>query len=232
METKVKRKINKKGLIFIILFLYLIGSFIYYLFTVPIKNIIVEGNIYRSDEELITESGLKDYPSILKVSSLKIKKNLEADAFIKSVVVKKNLLGKVIIEVKENKPLFYNVLSSKLVLEGNKEVDNNNDYLGMPTLVNYVPTDIYNDLIEGLSKIDDNIIHNISEIVYDPDKSGEIVFDSERFLLKMNDGNTVYINTPNIKKLNQYNNIYATVGGNGILYLDSSSDNYIFKKNE
>ena len=46
----------------------------------------------------------------------------------------------------------------------------------------------------------------------------------------MKDGNTVYVNLINIEKLNKYQEIYAVVNDKGILYLDSSSKNYIFKK--
>ena len=228
MGKKVKRKISLKGLLFLILIIYLIGSIFYYLFTMPIKNIIINGNNYVTDEEIIKTSGLENYPNIFRISSLKIKKELKQNTLIKDVKISKNLLGKITINITENEPLFYNILTHKTILEDERDTDET--IIGIPTLINYVPTDIYSDLINGLSKIDRNILTNISEIEYSPSKNGEIVFDESRFILRMNDGNTVYINTPNIKKLNNYNIIYSEISGKGILYLDSASDNYIFKK--
>lgn len=228
-QKEVKRKINKKGLIFLILILYIIGNVIYYVFTLPVKNVIVEGNKNLETAEIIEESGLDKSTSLFKTSVLKVQRNLKELDLVDKVEVKKSLNGKITIKITENKPLFINLLENKLVLS-NKESINYTKTYGVPTLINYVPSDIYDELIYGMNKIDPDIINKISELEYSPDKSGEIVFDDARFLLRMNDGNIVYINTPNITKLNNYNTIYAEVGSKGILLLDSSSQNYIFKK--
>lgn len=228
-QKEVKRKINKKGLIFLILILYIIGNVIYYVFTLPVKNVIVEGNKNLESAEIIEKSGLDKSTSLFKTSVLKVQRNLKELDLVDKVEVKKSLNGKITIKITENKPLFINLLENKLVLS-NKESINYTKTYGVPTLINYVPSDIYDELIYGMNKIDPDIINKISELEYSPDKSGEIVFDDARFLLRMNDGNIVYINTPNITKLNNYNTIYAEVGSKGILLLDSSSQNYIFKK--
>ncbi len=228
-QKEVKRKINKKGLIFLILILYIIGNVIYYVFTLPVKNVIVEGNKNLETAEIIEKSGLDKSTSLFKTSVLKVQRNLKELDLVDKVEVKKSLNGKITIKITENKPLFINLLENKLVLS-NKESINYTKTYGVPTLINYVPSDIYDELIYGMNKIDPDIINKISELEYSPDKSGEIVFDDARFLLRMNDGNIVYINTPNITKLNNYNTIYAEVGSKGILLLDSSSQNYIFKK--
>ena len=190
---------------------------------------IVEGNKNLETAEIIEKSGLDKSTSLFKTSVLKVQRNLKELDLVDKVEVKKSLNGKITIKITENKPLFINLLENKLVLS-NKESINYTKTYGVPTLINYVPSDIYDELIYGMNKIDPDIINKISELEYSPDKSGEIVFDDARFLLRMNDGNIVYINTPNITKLNNYNTIYAEVGSKGILLLDSSSQNYIFKK--
>ena len=51
----------------------------------------------------------------------------------------------------------------------------------------------------------------------------------------MNDGNTVYMNTINIGKLNSYIKIFSTTdmpSKKGVLYLDSRTDNVVFKTYE
>lgn len=228
-QKEVKRKINKKGLIFLVLILYIIGNIIYYVFTLPIKNIVVEGNKNLETAEIIEKSELDKNTSLFKTSVLKVQKNLKELDLVDKVEVKKSLFGKITIKITESKPLFINLLENKLILSNKKSIEYTKTY-GVPTLINYVPSDIYDELIYGMNKIDVDIINKISELEYSPDRSGEIVFDDARFLLRMNDGNIVYINTPNITKLNNYNTIYAEVGSKGILLLDSSSQNYIFKK--
>ena len=62
-----------------------------------------------------------------------------------------------------------------------------------------------------------SILLKISEIEYVPNN-----VDSERFALKMNDGNLVYITLNKIEKINKYNSIYSSLDGKrGIIYLDS-----------
>lgn len=229
-EKKVKKKINIKGLIFLILIIYLICNMFYFIIKRPIKNIIVKGNNYVSTTSIIEKSGLNEQSTLFNTSSFKIEKNLKENKIIKNVKISKNLLGKITITIEENKPLFINLLENKLVLSDGNSIEYNSTY-SVPILINYVPDSIYKELISGMNKINDDIIKKISEIEYSPDKSEDIVFDEERFLLRMNDGNKVYINTPNITKLNNYNTIYQEVGNDGTLLLDSASQNYIFKKN-
>ena len=86
-------------------------------------------------------------------------------------------------------------------------------------------------LIKALKKIDTNILNMISEIEYSPDIKNEKVIDKNRFLLRMNDGNYVYINLANIDNLNKYEEIYTTLDENkkGILNLDSTSKGVVFQ---
>ena len=77
----------------------------------------------------------------------------------------------------------------------------------------------------------------INEIEYNPYKNADgTIIDNNRFTLKMNDQNTVIIDTVNIKNLNLYNTIYASLGmdtSKGILYLDTiTEDNIYFKSYE
>ena len=77
----------------------------------------------------------------------------------------------------------------------------------------------------------------VLKIEYEPYKSatGEII-DENRFKLSMNDGNTVYIDTANIKRLNQYLEIYASLNMEtvkGVLYLDTiTEENILFESYE
>ncbi len=230
-KKKVKKKLNIKAFIVLLLVIYLVVMGIYYFLSMPIKNIYITGNKLISDNEIITEAGIKDYPAILKVNSIKIKKRLKNIDLVEDVKIKRNLFGKITIIVKEAKVLFYNRNNNKIVLSNKKEVKETDDVYGYATLINYVPDKIYNKLIESFNKIDINILNSISEIEYSVSKSGDKVIDDTRFILRMNDGNTVYINLINIKNLNKYQSIYATLNDVlGVVYLDSSSNENIYFK--
>ena len=229
---KVRKKLNKKALLVIILTLYLIIMAFYYFLTLPIKNIIVTGNNLVSDTTIINAAGISDYPHIFRTSTKKMTDNIQNLDFIASVEIKKSITGTVTINVTEEKVLFYNVLNSSFVLASGKEVKQEEaPILGLPTLVNYVPSDIYEELITSMSNIDFDIISLISEIEYSPDIKEDVTINDSRFILRMNDGNYVYIDIVNFANLNKYKIIYSSLDKKGILHLDGvylDSDTVVF----
>ncbi|MBE6158348.1 MAG: FtsQ-type POTRA domain-containing protein [Firmicutes bacterium] len=233
---KRKRKLNKKRFAILLAILFVIVSIIIYAFNIRVTNIKIIGTNRITDNEIIEITNLKNYPKLFKYPIFKIANDVKKIDLVDKVKVSKNVYGRVTINVSEAKILFYNKTTDKVVLSNSKEVEYKPSYLGIPTLINYVPTNIYEDLIKGLSLIDEDIIAMISEIEYSPSKTanGETI-DDYRFLLRMNDSNTVYMNTVNIKKLNKYLEITATILNtneetSGILYLDSSiGDSFSFE---
>ena len=83
--------------------------------------------------------------------------------------------------------------------------------------------------IKELERVSNENLMLISEIEYAPSRSGEIVIDDTRFLLRMNDGNEVYINLINIDRLNTYPLIYSLFDEKGILELDSDNERVVFR---
>ena len=231
-EKKVKRRLNKKALLVILLTLYLIIMAFYYCLTLPIKNIVINGNNMVSEGEIIAAAGIKEYPPIFRTSTKKIIKNVEALNFIDSVEVKKSLTGTITIDVEEAKVLFYNVLNSSVALANGEEVAMDNpSIMGLPTLVNYVPSDIYKEFIEKMGEISPDIIALISEIEYSPDVKNDITINDSRFILRMNDGNHIYIDLVNFDNLEKYKLIYSSLEEKGVLHLDgvyAGSDTIIF----
>ena len=236
-KNKKKKKLKLSGLILIIFLAFLVSLFGYYLWTTPVKEINIKGNNYLKDNYLITYLDLNG-KSVLSMSRSKIKKKLLALDLVNSVKIHKNYLGKITIEIEEDTPLFYNLNTQKVILTNNKEVDYSDAFLGLPVLINVVPEDIYQEFINKISTIDKNVLSLVSEIQYSPSKINEKIIDDKRFLFRMNDGNTVYINTINIEKFNNYLEIYEVImnknGGEikGCLYLDSNSDNKHFNNCE
>lgn len=225
-----KRKLNWKRVLILLLILYLIAMLLYTFFTMPIKNIYIKGTNLLTDNDIIEVANLKNYPTIFKTSKSKLKKEISSLELVEDVDIKKTITGKLTITITEARPLFFNRTTNKVVLSNNKEVESNN-YLGIPTLINRVPTDILTDFVAALSEIDPDIIKMINEIEYDPNISNDITIDEYRFLLRMNDSNHVYVNIINMERLNDYENVFATIGDlRGTVYLDSyNADNIIFE---
>ena len=176
-----KKKLNWKALLFLLLIIYLIVMLLYTLFTMPIKNIYITGTKLLTDNEIIEVAEIKDYPAIFGTSTKKLEERIKSLELVEKVEVQKTLTGKLTIEITELSPLFYNRNTNKVVLNNGKEVNNNAEYLGIPTLINYVPQDILKDFIDAFGEIDPDIIKMINEIEYDPDISEDITIDEFRF---------------------------------------------------
>jgi cell division septal protein FtsQ len=214
-EVVVKRKFKFVKFLVVILILYIILFLGYKLFTAKIKNIFILNNNYLTDQEVIDESGLRNYPSFLLTTKYKIKKNLLKNSLIKEAKIKKKLWGIIYIEISEYEPLF--IYQDKVILDNGTKIDNN-DYI-LPILINDVNEEILTKFINKYKDIDKEIKMQISEIEYLPND-----IDKERFLFTMNDGNYVYITIYKTLAINEYNKILPNLEGKkGILYLDSGN---------
>ena len=232
-----KRRLNKKRVFKLILIILILFLVIYYINNIPITHIEITGNNNISDNEIIEIANIKDYPKM--ITTFNIESKIKWLDLVENVKIKRNLWGKLSINIREAKPLFINKDKDTIVLSNKKEIPRDDRFLGIPTLTSYVPNDIYDKLIEAFDKIDKDILNIISEIEYSPSKSSnDEVIDDTRFLLRMNDTNTVYMNTINVTQLNKYMEICSvilTTQGEkyGILYLDSSTkENYSFESYE
>ena len=214
-EVVVKRKFKFVKFLVVILILYIILFLGYKLFTAKIKNIFILNNNNLTDQEVIDESGLRNYPSFLLTTKYKIKKNLLKNSLIKEAKIKKKLWGIIYIEISEYEPLF--IYQDKVILDNGTKIDNN-DYI-LPILINDVNEEILTKFINKYKDIDKEIKMQISEIEYLPND-----IDKERFLFTMNDGNYVYITIYKTLAINEYNKILPNLEGKkGILYLDSGN---------
>ena len=230
-KSKKKRKIKLGGLFLIILIMYLLFSFGYYLYKLPIKHVNITNNYYLTDDYIIDLLNIKN-KAYLTFSTYKARKVLNKEDLVIDSSIKRTLNGGLNINVNEEKILFYNWNNKKIILL-NDEVEYKSEYLGVPSLINYVPDKIYKKLVKKFSLLDRNILSMISEIEYSPDRINDVVIDENRFLIRMNDGIKIYVNIYNIKKLNNYLEIYDAIlknntEKNGCLYLDSNSKNYVY----
>jgi len=223
MAKKIVKK--KKLKVFrLLLILIVLGVIVFavdlYLNT-SIKNITIKNTKYLKDDYILYLAGLEDYPSFYYTTSKKIRKKLEKSPYIESVDVKKGFYHTLTITVKENQPLFIYETDKKLVFENKKEVPIEDEItlFRVPRLMNYVPNTKYSTFKKNMTKIDKSILGKISEITYLPNE-----YDKDRFLLYMDDGNSVYLTLTKFKMVNYYNDVLKQLEGRkGILYLDSGN---------
>lgn len=219
MTKKVKKKkLNLFKVFLFILILFVIGGSIYYFCQARTKNIIIKGNSYYTDKEIIELSNLEDYPPFITVNVFKIKKNLKKEKLIKDVKVKKKFGFIIEITITEKKVLYQRKSDNLYLLDTGEEI--NSDYIeGIPLLINYYPNTLNEKALASFSKLTKETISKISSIEY-----SKTSVDDERFLLFMTDGNLVYINLNRMEKLNKYTEIINEFGTKkGILNLDSGN---------
>ena len=218
MKKKKTKKFKLKKflsfLVFIIIFILVCN----YLMNIRLKNIIILNNNYYNDETIIETASLENYPKFFFINKNKIKKKLKKLDLIEDVKITKKKGYILIIEIKEKKILYYDRSNDLYKVSDNNKykLDNVN---GIPTLINFIPSDIEERFASKFKDIDSSVISLISEIEYD-----KTAYDSERFLLTMNDGNSVYVNIVRLNLLNKYIDIVKNLDNKkGILYLDSGN---------
>jgi cell division septal protein FtsQ len=206
----------------------LIGYSAYYLYTQPIKNILIKGNYLVNDAEIIRAARIENYPSFLGFSRNSAETRLNNLTLVESVKISRDLRFRLTIEVLEARPVFLYNTNRQLMLSNGEFTDNTHEFLGIPTLINFAPEVVLQGLTTKLRDIDPAVLHLISEFEYAPlfSESG-MVIDETRFILYMNDGNEVHININRGRNLNRYPEIFASLGSvQGIIYLDSRQNAY------
>jgi len=210
----MNRKIRYKRLIIFLFFIIVFVFIILKLMFLKITNIYVSGNTYLTDQEIIELGKISNYPNALFTFSNFIESNIRKSDLVDSVDVKKKGFTKVYINVKENRPLFYDDIQKKTVLMDGKMLDK---VYNVPVLVNIIDKDVYSKFLSLFSNINSDVFSSISEIEYTPN-----VVDKELFLLTMNDGNYIYVNLNRFDSINKYFDMMVNFNNHkGILYLDS-----------
>lgn len=224
-KTKKRRRLKVKVLLKLLIVLLCIVLIIVYFKNLTIKNIEINGNNYTKDVEIIEIAGIDNYPKIFQLNKKDLKNKIKELPLIDDVKIKRNIFGKITIDVEESKIYFYYKYNNKYITSSNKEIEPLDKYIGYPTLINFTPDTVLEELVKGLNKVDYNIISMINEIEYNPYKTSEgTVIDETRFILKMNDNNTIIIDTVNIRNLDMYPTIYTSLEldkNKGTLYLDT-----------
>ena len=215
MEKKRKKRKLRIGRLFLLIAFIAIISFVCDKYIkINIRNIVIKGNNILSDQEVIEQAKLDDYPSFISTFTFNIKKELLKNPYISSVKVRKGLLS-INISLSEKKVLYIDSKTGEKNTLDSKIKDDK--ILCAPTLTNEVPNEKIAGFKKAMQKIDIDILCQMSAIKYEPNEK----IDSDRYLVYMNDGNKVYLTINKFKKINDYNDIIENIGKqNGILYLD------------
>ena len=216
-----KKKLRVFRLFLGLLILAFFALLIYLLLHTRIKNIIIKNNNYLNDDYIIELANIKDYPSFFLTRNSLIEEKLEKSSYIKKAIIKKKFYNVLEIDIEENTPLFSYEVDHTIVFENKKSIKEDEEVtlFRIPRLMNYVPDTKYDMLIKGLKKIDKDILGKVSEITYTPNE-----FDKDRFLLYMDDDNSVYLTLTKFRMLNYYNKVLTQLDGRkGVLYLDSGN---------
>lgn len=216
-EVKKKKK-QKRKLKLQKIFLGLLGILVlmvvgWCLLQVKIRSIVIVGNEWLSDQEIIDLAGIRDYPSTFKNPFWRIEKKLEGNDMIASATVrKKNFFTGVVITVDENLPLFYYAPYEKTVLEDGSQIDGT--YF-VPTLLNKIPEDVYQDFLKDMAGVPKDVLRKMSEIEYKANDGENL------FFISMNDGIYVHISSGTFSEIYDYLDIVSRIGNNkGVLHLE------------
>lgn len=216
-----RRKIKLFNFFLVLLILGGCSFGVWYLLQVPVQNIIVKGTTYLNDDYLLELGEIRDYPKFFLTSSRLVEKKIEKSNYVSSVKLSKKYGFLYELDVKEERPLFFDVNQNKYVfVDGNSVVEEEiSQNFRVPRLLNYVPDTKYSKFLEGMANIKDNTITKISDIEYQPND-----YDKDRFLLYMDDGNVVYLTLTKFKMINHYNDVLKQLENHkGILYLDNGN---------
>lgn len=228
-QKKKKKKVVKikvKNVVILLSILLAIIGLFYYALTMPVKNIYIKGNEIITDYEIMKQTSLDTYPSFILTKKSYLKNTLLKNSYIKDAKVTKKLGNIINLDITEYQRIALTT-DNKIILSNGAILENSYNLSDIPILINGINTkEIHLDFALKFSKVDKNILRQISQIEYSP-----VEVDAERFLLYMNDGNLVYITLTKIEKLNKYNGIKDKLNDKkGIIYIDSGD--YVELKKE
>lgn len=204
--NKIIQPVNLIILFFIIFVVY---------FFIPqsqVKDIVVVGNKSIDSQEILNIANIKINDKLPTIHPTLIKSRLENNEIIKRAYIKKDLVTqKVYIQISEVSGLYYyeNNNGIYLVDVENKIQRLNNVDVNFPKFVDFfnVKHEYIEDITRELAKVKPSVLSQISEISYAPTKTF-----LNRFLLKMNDRNYIYMLSNNVAhKLNYYQELRRVI---------------------
>lgn len=177
-----------------------------------VKDIVVSGNQNIDTQSILKIANIHINDELATMYTFNIKHNLENNDLIDKAFIRKDLLNqKVYIDIKEVGGLFYYENNgAKYLVENNLNYKRvGADIVSFPRFSNYlkVKDEYIQEFTNELRKVKPSVLNQISEIIYSPNKTFK-----NRFLLKMNDKNYIYLLSSNVAfKLNYYQELRRVI---------------------
>lgn len=188
-----------------------------------VYKVVVEGNVYYTDKQIVKLSGINEDSFHLFTFPFIVENRVKDDILIDSVKAKIKDNRIINIEVKEKKIVGY-INSSDGVFyvldDGTRmEMDKDNSHWinRVPLIEGYTDEQLDN-IISGFKDIDIDLLNQISEIHRYP-----FTYDDNMLEVVMRDGNYVFISSFGLDLLNQYYSIVSGIGSRDeshCIYLD------------
>jgi cell division protein FtsQ len=184
-----KRKANRRLILLLSLFFILIGCVLYFLSPLShVKNVVVNGNRYLSDEQIIKLSDIDSNQSIWKIDTGEVAAHLKGNPEIKSASITPVFPNTVKLTVTEHNKVaylskgkhFYPILENGKILDG---LESTEIPVFAPVLLDFKEGVVLNKLVKELIKLPEEIQNSISEIHHTPTKT-----DQYHITMYMNDG--------------------------------------------
>lgn len=199
-------------ILLLIVLLMSVGTLIWYVFSSAsdIKTIEISGNELISDEEIQNRLHFGEGTKMFSADLTQAKENIALLPVVENVELERKWWNSINVTVTEYRALgyvanntdYYPVLENAQILRG---------YPSSPKkapILHYFEGGEFNELVENLDKIDDEILAGISEIYYRP--SGN---SSTRIHMFMNDGQEIVADYRTIdEKMNYYPSVRKEIG--------------------
>ncbi|WP_010096778.1 cell division protein FtsQ/DivIB [Ornithinibacillus scapharcae] len=188
-----KKKANRRLVFYLSIFFFLISIIVYLQSPLShVKSIVVTGNSYYEDQEVIKQSGIGRETNMWTIDKEVIVQVLEENPLIDSVTIETKFPRTVEIHLIEHERIgyikkdnvYYPILGNGELLSGSKK----DIYPGdAPLLLNFSEKDRLIEMSEELSKLPTNILNLISEIHWAPSdrsKNEIILYMADGFMVK------------------------------------------------
>ena len=229
-NAKIASRFNKAKILYLMLSVFLCIAFIstvYFLTNYSnIKAIVIEGNVYLKDENILELSKISTSSKFLFTNARKIKESIKENGLINDCEVRMLDDQTVNIKVEEKKIVgyAYEDKHNVLILEDDSRyvLSKSDLYLiGKVPLIEGFTKDKIILIEKNFNEVDYRMINEISEIHYYP----ELKFQDHEIIMR--DGNYVFTSVYGLKILNKYYDIALsyTDGTNKCYYIEDISGN-------
>lgn len=190
LKFQRKQRSNRRLIFYLSFFFLLLLTVIYFQSSLSdVRKVKIEGNLYVSDEKIITISGLNKRTSFWGVNKQLIEEELTSLVEISEVNIERLFPNTIKINVKEFTRVAYLVVDGKYypILESGKilkETPSKNRFpTDAPLLMGWSTDQELAEMAAELSNLPKSLIQRISEIYFTP-----VADDPLRITLYMNDG--------------------------------------------